>query len=268
VHTDSNGQASILARVSASIVRAINTVVNITAKADNNTFNVVSLFLEPVTVTSIDLSALPTTIPSAGTSTISAVVNTNGGLAPDGTNVNFVVVSAGLGGLAGNITPFSSTTGGIAKATLTAPATFSGGTITVRASAGGINSNDVPVTVTAATPPTVPPVEPDPVVAIPSAFTVNTSLLPKVVTIQIKGGLGGYVVTSSNPLQACNDLPLPGNNDCSDFTDSGIWSNVLTGQITVTIPAGVPAGSITLNIADLGEATPKTATVTITVVAP
>src|ERR1700690_2197687 len=68
VHTNSAGQASVLARVSPLILRTTNSTVNITASADNGAFNVLTLFLQPVTVNTVTVAANPSTVASAGTS--------------------------------------------------------------------------------------------------------------------------------------------------------------------------------------------------------
>ena len=115
--TDTNGQASVLIRVIPSTLRALPTVINITAIADNGAFNIVSLTLSPVSIQKIEVFANPRTVDSGRTSTITAQVLTNAGTpAPDDTTVNFKITSGN-----GGIEPFGQTTDGITEATFTAP---------------------------------------------------------------------------------------------------------------------------------------------------
>ena len=265
VHTNLAGQASILARVAPSILTTTESMVNITASAviDAKTTlpAVITLFVKPVTITSITVSANPLIVDSAGTSQITAVVNTNAGLAPNGVAVNFSSVAKSFLSSSGAITPFSMTTGGIATATFTAP-TVTADTnwlFGITATANGVTSNEETVKLIHATP--TPPVTPPTAIQpVPPAFTVVGANL-SITTITISGGVGPYTVTSNNPLKACNDLNA--NNLCSDPTDSGIWSRAAS-QIAVTVPAGTAAGSVTLNITD-SEVPAKTATVVITI---
>jgi len=144
--TDSDGQAFVLVSVSPATLRNVTTVLNIMASATNGAFNMVSVFLNPVTINSIVLGPSTVFLDSEGTVDMSATVfTTAGGLAPDGTAVNFSTT-----GTAGSIVPFAQVTTGVAGATFTAStvtpstATASG---TIQATSGGVTSNVVPVTV-------------------------------------------------------------------------------------------------------------------------
>jgi hypothetical protein len=115
--TDTNGQASVLGRVIPSELRTLPTVLNITALANNGAFNMVTLFLKPVTIATINVAANPQSIESGDPSTITAQVLTNAGTtAPDGTTVNFSVSPISNG----SIDPFAQTTDGFAEAKFTA----------------------------------------------------------------------------------------------------------------------------------------------------
>src|SRR4030042_2711910 len=72
--TNAQGQAFVLVQVDASILRSTFTILNITASADNGAAGMVSLFLQPVTVTSVSVSANPSVLDPGGASTITAVV--------------------------------------------------------------------------------------------------------------------------------------------------------------------------------------------------
>ncbi len=150
--TDQNGQASVLVEVDPVILRNISTVLNIAALSDTGAFNIVTLFLEPVTVNTVEVFANPQSVASGGTSTISARALTNAGTpVPDGTTVNFTTNKGG-------IEPFAQTTNGIAEAKFTAPTVTSNTSATITASVGG-KSGTVTVAVTAPVtpPPPVPP---------------------------------------------------------------------------------------------------------------
>jgi hypothetical protein len=75
------------------------------ADADNGAFNIISLFLDPVTVSTVMVFANPSVVESAGTSTVTASGITNVGTQlPEGTTVNFTVSDPAAG-----IEPFAQT---------------------------------------------------------------------------------------------------------------------------------------------------------------
>ncbi|MHB8882240.1 MAG: Ig-like domain-containing protein [Thermodesulfovibrionales bacterium] len=251
VFTNSDGQASVLARISPVILRTTDSTVNITAAADNGTFNVLTLFLKPVTVSTISVIAVPSTVASAGTSAITAAVTTTAGTpVPDGTSVNFSVVGGG------SITPFGQTTAGLATATYTAPTVTANTSASIRASVGSVIGATT-VTITA---PVVPPAA----LAVAPATGTASSAVGAALAFAISGGTGPYAVTSSTPASACNDA-APANGLCSDLGDTGTWT-VTTASPTflVAVPIGAPVGTVILSISD--SSTPaKTATVVITI---
>lgn len=155
--TNSAGEAFVRLKVVPSEVRNFTVPMNVNAVSTNTgAFNVITLFIGPITINQVTVAANPQTVASAGTSTITAAVKTAAGtFVPDGTTVNFTTDK-------GNITPFAQTTSGLATATLTAPTLTAGGpsqTATITASAGG-KSGTTSVTITA--PPPTPPPTPAP----------------------------------------------------------------------------------------------------------
>jgi hypothetical protein len=139
--TDGNGEAFVLVQVDPIAIRNLETVLNITAEADNGASNMVSLFLKPITVSasSSSLFANPTVIAPGRTSDLTATVKlSTGGVPPDGTTVSFTSTC-------GTVTPFAQTTNGVAPAVFTAPAEE--GPCTLTATAGGVTIGRVDVTV-------------------------------------------------------------------------------------------------------------------------
>lgn len=148
--TNSWGEASVPVMVVPSTLMPIPTTLNIYALADIGAFNMITLFLRPVTISKVFVSANPNIVESGKTSEISAIVTTTAGTpAPDGTTVNFRILS----GVGGGIDPFGQTTSGVATATYTAPTLAEGGSdqiVTIEASAGGKKGT---VTITVKAPP-------------------------------------------------------------------------------------------------------------------
>lgn len=135
-NTDINGKAQVLVQVDPLVLRSYSTVINITAEADNGAANMVSLFLNPVTISSITVTASPTQVVVNDTATIIASVSTSIGTpAPDGTVVN-LSANCGLFSPQGQINPtFPQTTDGMVSSTFTAPSTPT--TCEIKATAGG-----------------------------------------------------------------------------------------------------------------------------------
>ncbi|MEW6001327.1 MAG: hypothetical protein AB1638_01555 [Nitrospirota bacterium] len=189
--TNDFGQASVRITVVPSSITPISTTLNITAVADVGACNIVTLFLEPVTINTVSVFANPQTVDSGDTSSISANVTTTAGTpAPDGTTVNFRTTGSG------GITPFAQTANGIAEATYTAPTLDEGApnqTATITASAGG-KSGSVLVTVVAPPPP--PPEPPAELNVTPPNATVPEG---GAATFKITGGVAPYTVASSHP---------------------------------------------------------------------
>ncbi|MEJ2683474.1 MAG: Ig-like domain-containing protein [Candidatus Sulfobium sp.] len=260
-HTDNNGEASVLVKVDPAVLRTFNTVLNITASADDSSGNIiaeniVSLFLDPVLVDTVSVGADPQLVDSGATSKISAQVSTTAGsAAPDGTVVNFTTTN-------GSVSPFSQTTSGVATATFTAPKLQPGAfnqQATITGSSGG-KSGSVTVTIVAPTPTPTPTPAPTPTptpTPVP-ALTVVPASQPIVAasggtaTFTIGGGTPPYVVTSSDPLRAYFGTSGTG---AANVTNSG-------DSIDVTVPAGASTGTITITAYDSVGAV-KTATIVI-----
>jgi hypothetical protein len=95
--TNNSGEASVPVEVVPTALSSLETTLNITASADVGAFNLVTLFLEPVFVQSVTVSANPSSVASGGTSTITARALTNAGTpVPDGTTVNFTTTNGGV----------------------------------------------------------------------------------------------------------------------------------------------------------------------------
>jgi hypothetical protein len=233
------GNAYVIMTVNPANISKLKRYININATADTNkdgtyeTPGMLTLFLEPVTVSSIAVSANPSVLTPNGTSTIRAIVSLNtGSPTPDGSSVGFTA-SCGF------ITPFGQTTGGVATATFTAPSIPpSSGICTVTASIGGQSGTaDVHVTTS--------------LTVQPTPQTIN-GVIGGSVVYTIFGGVPAYKVSSSNPGIAFNTTP--GN---------GIWNVTASGEtFSVTVPHNTSPQSVTLTIKDQ-VGTTVTATLTI-----
>ena len=141
--TDINGQASVLVQVDPSVLRSLTTTINITAEADNGAANMVTLFLNPVTISTISVTASPTQVEVEQTSTIVAVVTTSAGTpAPNGTVVNFTA-NCGLFSPVGQMNPpfYQITTQDLGKATSTFTAPSTPTTCEIKATSGGVSGS-------------------------------------------------------------------------------------------------------------------------------
>ncbi|MEW6570043.1 MAG: Ig-like domain-containing protein [Nitrospirota bacterium] len=243
--TDSSGEATTPVVLEPSSLTSIPTTLNILAQADVGACNIITLFIGPVTVQSpITVSANPTTVESGGTSTITAGVLTNAGTpVPDGTTVNFSVISG-----PGSVEPFAQTTDGIAEAEYSAPEVTSDTSATIRASAGGA-SGTVNVTVIAPAP------EPAELAITPPSVSVIGAAPADTITFTISGGTVPYTTTSSDLNRAFNDNGAGGGiagNGVRDGGEGGIWTGA---SIVVTIPAGAETGTVTLTVSDAASGT-------------
>lgn len=129
--TTVNGEASVLIQVDPSVLRSLTTTINITAEADNGAYNMVTLFLNPVTI-SITVTASPTKVESDNESNVIATLTTSTGMpAPDETTVNFTASCGQMD------PPFAQTTSGSASSKFKAPSTTKDINCVVIAKAGG-----------------------------------------------------------------------------------------------------------------------------------
>jgi hypothetical protein len=225
--TDTNGQASVLVRVIPSTMRALPTVINITAIADNGAFDIVSLTLSPVEIKkeNISVSASPKTIESPGTSTITVEVTTTAGTpAPNGTAVKFKITSG-----PGTVDPhYAQTTNGFVEAKYTAPEVKENDTATIKAYVGneidGVYDDD---TVTIEAPEIEPPTPPT-LTVTPTTASVSCTA-GGVRTFVVVGGVSPYKVTSSNP-----NVTLVG----ASGTPPTVTINASGGSFTASLAAG------------------------------
>ncbi len=243
--TDANGQAFVLVEVLPGILSDIQTVLNITATAtltDNSTaFNLISLFLSPVSVSPSlsSVTANPTIVSVGKTSTVTATVMTDVGTpVPDGTSVNFTTApkTASDPTPCGSITPFAQTTGGVATATFTAP--LVPGVCTVSAQVSGVLIGTVDITAT-----TTLSVQ-------PPTQTIN-GVTGGTATFTIFGGVAPYTITSDNVLFPPSSGSVATNG----------------GSFTVAVPAGSEPVTVTYTVRDSAGAT-ATGTLIITGLSP
>jgi len=251
VHTDGNGQASVMMQVDPTTLTALTRVLNVAASAESGPANVVSFFLEPVSVQTVTIFANPKEVNSAGSSQITADVTTSAGTpAPDGTTVNFTATG-------GAIPPFAQTTDGQVTQSWTAPTVAEGVVVNhnVTAATGGKSATvQIKVSGPVPAPPTPAPLRivPTTVAAVPNS----------VLSFTISGGTGPYTTTSSDINRAFNDDGAGGgtaNNGIRDGGELGQWSDT---PISVTVPATATAGSVTLTVADSAGGT-VTATINV-----
>jgi len=179
MYTNENGEAFAQVIVGAESLRNFTSNLSIFASADNGASNMKTLFLSPVSVSSITVVAdppvlSPSTLDSTKTSKITATALTNFNQpVPDGTTINFEIDSA-CRAAGGTITPFGRTgvdAKGDGKATATFTAPSKSMTCTVTASVGGVSGSvDVLVTTKLS--------------IIPTSFSIGTN------TDGLTGGLG------------------------------------------------------------------------------
>ncbi|MFZ3137197.1 MAG: hypothetical protein WA126_07395 [Thermodesulfovibrionales bacterium] len=242
------GNAYVVMTVNPAIISKLKRYINIFAAADTNgdgtyeTGNMLTLFLEPVTVSSITVSANPSVVAPNGTSTITAVVYLSSGTpVPDGVTVSFTTSPAGCG----FVTPFSQTSAGIATATFTAPSSVPAtNPCTVTASIGGKDgTTQVRITTDLTVQPTAQTV---------SGATSGTA------TYTIYGGVSPYMATSNDAaikpditgnIMTVN-FPPTANNKTITLTVRDNVGATATATLTITAAPGLsvfPSGTITVN---------------------
>lgn len=237
MYTNEAGAAFAQVVVATESLRNFTSNLNIFATADNGASNMKTLFISPVTVSSITIVANPAVIPPSisgtpSTSTITATALTNfNQYVPDGTAVNFTI-DAACSAAGGKITPFGRTTDGAATATFTAPSALM--TCTITASIGSVSATTTVLVTTALS-------------VTPTAINVD-GVAGGVATFTITGGIPSYTITRNNA--AAWTAPVP-----ATVTASG-------GTFTVTVPANTPAATVTYTIRD-SVGTTVTATLTV-----
>jgi len=209
------GEAKAIVKVVPESLRDSDTNVNIMAFAGNGAANMRSLFLKPVAVENITVSANPQTVDSGGTSTITANATTKAGTpVPDGTTVSFTTNNGG-------IEPFAQTTGGIAIAEYTAPTVNVKSTAQITASIGAI-FDIVDINIAGPKPLSVtPPVKIDGAIGGIATFTVS-------------GGTPAYTIASNDPAFP----PVP-----TIVATSG-------GTFKVTVPTGTASKNVLYTVED------------------
>jgi hypothetical protein len=187
-----------------------------------------SLFLQPVTVTGILLTADPTTAMVGGTSQIRATVNTTIGPAPDNTAVQLYTTC-------GTISPTPALTlNGVAEAVYTAPSYIpQGNKCTVIAKVANKEAT-VDINITGQ------------LDVQPSTLTIDGNQ-GGTATFTVTGGIPGYRIYSNDAAFSPNPATLQRSGD----------------SFTVNVPAGTPATTVTFTIID-SQGNRVTATLNIT----
>jgi len=190
-----------------------------------------SLFLQPVTVTGITVTANPTTVAPSGTSTIRATVNTTGGNDLDNISVQFSTTC-------GTVNPtLAQTVDGIAQTTFTAPSTAQTCTITAKV---GTATGTVSVTVTTT------------LTVTPSTLTLDNDSEPAAVTFMVSGGVAPYTIWSVST-----------NGNFTYTLPATLAAAGALNMTAITLP-DANTGTITIYIRDSAPS-PSTVTVVITV---
>ncbi len=266
-YTNSDGEASVFLKVIPTAERDIQTLFNVTASVDLDdppdgidAFNLVTLFIEPVVIETIEVTANPTSVELGANSTIAAYVRTSAGtFVPDGTAVSFAVTA---GADHGFVEPFAQTKDGIAEVTFYADLEDFG-TSTITATSGDVSDTvQVKVLMEVVEPPVV---EPQPLEIFPPSASIATNASDNTLDFLISGGTPFYVSTSTNLFVACNDLF--GNGLCGDPTDSAEWYNSSNIEVTIDFSNVGADTTVDINVFDTAGGT-DTATITIFYVAP
>lgn len=223
--TNVNGQAKAVVKVTPSSIRDTETHVNIMASAGNGAANMVTLFLRPVIVSSVTVSAKPQVVAPNGTSDITAIVMLNtGGKAPDGTAVSFTSTIPTTTTPCGTVDPFAQTTGGVATVKFTAPSVVPLGNICrVTATAGG-KEGYVDITIRLA-------MKVSPTTATICEKDNTCSAVITSVSFTITGGVPQYTVTSDT----ISVIPDPGILAGNSFTVNSLGDNPIGADTTVTL---------------------------------
>jgi len=225
-YTNANGQAQGIVLVTPQSLRDTDTHVTVWAMATNVSsfyypYNVVTLFLRPVFISSITVTADPSIVAPGGNSTITATLTLNTGLGdpvPDGVTVVFTTCDAATCTMpCGIVEPFAQTTGGQASVQFTAPPIPDTCRVTARVNAT-TGFTDILVT-TALT-------------VTPDSIDVNGTV-GGTATFTVTGGVAPYTVVSDSS----NTLLDPVLSPAGD-------------SFTVTVPAGTESQTVTYIIRD------------------
>lgn len=216
--TNSDGEAFAQVRIDPTSVVGFETALNIQAVGENGAVGVITVFLEPVSLTGITLTANPTTIASGGTSTIIATITISAGTIPDDIPVYFSVSPVTIG----SVSPVMAlTSGGVATTTFTASATATG-TATITARIGALTG---PVNVTVVS-----------TLQVTGPGVLDTSPPPATSgTFTISGGTSPYTVTVTNPTTPVGNTAVVNRTGANTFTITVVSSVTANETITITV---------------------------------
>jgi adhesin/invasin len=229
------GSAATTAGVATATLSGISTPQAVTVSAAVGTITssplTVNFIADPTVPGAISITANPTTISGAGTSTITATITAAGG-------ASFTVQEAlvTFATTVGTITPSATTVGGVATATLTIPAGIPSGTASVTATVNGITSAPALVTLIA-----------QPTLAIVKVATTGTLPLGSVI-----GGITAHVIANpSAGLTVIDTAPgvVPAQHDVVT-SGVGIGSTLVPNVVNV---ADITLGLINATGIAIGE---------------
>ncbi|MEK6672368.1 MAG: Ig-like domain-containing protein [Nitrospirota bacterium] len=232
--TDTSGFATVLMQVNSSILKTLTTPLNVTAYADNGSANLLTLYLNPVTISSVSLTVSPTSVETDSTANaIAAVKTSTGSPAPDGAAVNFTAACPPLISIAQMNPPFVQTADGMATSVFNAPSSV--GSCSITATSGGVSAI---VYISVVSPPTTPVTEPvpDALAIVPGTISVVSNASTQTASFTISGGTLPYTTTSTDPSRVYNAA-----------TGTGVWTG---SSITATIAANACPGTVTMNAND------------------
>lgn len=232
--TDASGYATVLMQVNSSTLKTLTTPLNVTAYADNGSANLLTLYLNPITIASISLTVSPTSVETDSTANaIAAVKTSTGAAAPDGTAVNFTAACPPLISIAQMNPPFAQTVSGMATSVFNAPSSV--GSCSITATSGGVSAI---VYISVVSPPTDPEPEPEPedLAIVPNSISIVSSTSTQTASFTISGGTTPYTTTSADPSRVYNAA-----------TGTGVWTG---SPITATIAANACPGTVTITAND------------------
>lgn len=229
--TNSDGQAFTELKVSPTSVVGKETSLNLYAtgyiSGSSATVGFLQVFLQPVYITGITLTASPTGVIAGETSTVTAVITTSAGTIPDNLAVQFSVSPVTLGYVA----PVVALTSNGSASTVFTPSDTQTGTATITASIANFSdTTDIVVTTELA--------------VTPDSQTLTNPAVSDTATYTISGGVAPYTATSSNTslvTVAVTDTTLTATVAALPTADTDV-------EITVSDSSGRPPVTVTLTI--------------------
>lgn len=248
VTTDTNGQATVLIRVEPTILRTLTTTASIIATA-SDTKNAILIYLSPVVVSPAfsAVSATPETVNTGGSAVITALVKNNlNSIVPNGTLVSFTATC-------GTVTASSTTTGGVAIATYTAPLTAP----VEGACRVTVTSNNITLGVVNLIIGIIDPTKSS-ITATPSTIVAEET---SVITVMVKNNMGNLVPNGTvvNFTASCGSVPASATtvNGVATANFKAPATPPLNRKCTVTASSsGVVVGTVDLNVNDKLTVTP------------